>query len=176
MFWKLAEEIFGIQIEAIEQVKKALAERGFGEAVSLSDIVECLDFELIYDYIPDKAGAFLRMNEKILFVNNRHNIHRQKLSIAHEIGHIMFDKYLEHKMPDTNNEMLEFYSDSFAALLISSLDLYDYPYSENYDELAQNNPEIIASLYMPTGMLAIVGTVELSVKAFKWMKSKLKNE
>jgi Zn-dependent peptidase ImmA (M78 family) len=62
----------------------------------LEEIAKGEGLEILYRRWPNSVGALLLRKKRIIGVNSNHHPHRQRFSIAHELGHY----FLNHRLDD----------------------------------------------------------------------------
>ena len=100
-------------------------------ATDVEKIAEALDINIVpYPFSENISGVFFRKDNKLfLGVNSSHHIHRQRFTIAHEIGHFLlhatealhYDKGPENEMffrADNITNLDEIQANHFAAELL----------------------------------------------------------
>jgi Zn-dependent peptidase ImmA (M78 family) len=106
----------------------------------LADVVEAVERDgvcvVIVDLRDGIAGAYLRRtNHPILFVNARHNVARQRFTVAHEFGHHRLDHTSVidgvAALTDTGHDPQEVEANAFAAEFLIPRDAIERLYPRN---------------------------------------------
>jgi Zn-dependent peptidase ImmA (M78 family) len=72
-----------------EMARKVLKEYEVTEpGTPIERIVEGENLRIVHRKWPTSVGALLLRKEKIIGLNSNHHPHRQRFSIAHELGHV----------------------------------------------------------------------------------------
>ncbi|MGD0916973.1 MAG: ImmA/IrrE family metallo-endopeptidase [Thermodesulfobacteriota bacterium] len=80
-----------------EMARKVLKKYGVTQpGTPVEDIAKGEGFNLVYRVWPNRVGALLLRTGKTIGVNSNHHPHRQRFSIAHELGHY----FLNHRQDD----------------------------------------------------------------------------
>jgi predicted nucleic acid-binding Zn-ribbon protein len=102
-------------VDPIEEARAAagilLAEQGISEPpVDVEAIAKALGLEVTYVFLGDVDGE---LREGKIRINADHHVHRQRFSIAHELGHFTL-----HGAAIERNQEMERQANSFAAALL----------------------------------------------------------
>ena len=118
-----------------EEVKELLTDSGLYKVpVKLSDVLGHLHISLVADErsYDDEVFGEINFDKRVIWVNPRQGINRERFTIAHEIGHFQIEKERtgtkkEHRKEimrrDGNWDMDEYKANKYAAELLMPYDL-----------------------------------------------------
>ena len=93
----------------------------------------------LLESLPDAHSALVLHDKKLIGLNSRHHIHRQRFSLGHELGHICLGHPPESELSVAERKKCDNEADEFAAELLMPLELLkaEVRPGRNIEELAR---------------------------------------
>lgn len=123
---RYAEPNLLIDVASVSQNAK---DNGFyiGESLDIEKVISTFsDIKVVYEEMePNQSGSIKKVGDEwLICVNNRHHKHRQKFTLAHELGHYILHRGKQIDIVDTtffrNNDVdsMEYMANEFASNLL----------------------------------------------------------
>lgn len=120
----LSTEVYTRSIEAARKLLRVNIVASASPPINVERIAESLGFRIVRLYaVPEEFSGIVSPKHRLIGINGNHHRHRQRFTLAHEIGHVVLNHPPERACSLARIALLNREADAFASELLIPTDM-----------------------------------------------------